>query len=310
MTSVSLKSMQYFSTAVSLGSISKAAAQLNIAASAVSAAIDQVEASFELTLVTRQRSRGITANTNGRLIAQKFDRLLEDYQSILLEGAELKQSLGGDLRVGYYAPVAPAFLPDIFAKFLPKNSGAILHLQECDNDQAQDGLLNGDFDVILFVTEGTKASVDYDVLIEAPPYCLLPTSHPLACKDTVSLAQIAQERLVVLDRPVVASYYQKLFKDFGADIKIAAYANSTEMVRSLVSQDHGCAVLNMRPLTEEAYSGLGVVSRPISDPLRPLTLAVGYDRAQPRRIVQHFVQACDAYFTKERTERRVTCFGD
>lgn len=304
---VSLKSMQYFSTAVSLGSISKAADHLNIAASAVSAAIDQVEANFELTLITRQRSRGITANSNGRLIAQKFERLLEDYQSILVEGAELKHSLGGVLRVGYYAPVAPAFLPEIFTSFLPKNSGAVLHLRECDNDQAQDGLLNGDFDVIFFVSEGAKASVDFDVLIEAPPYCLLPASHALTNQESVSLAQIAREPLVVLDRPVAASYYQKLFKNFSADISIAAYANSTEMVRSLVSQGHGCAVLNMRPLLDASYSGRGLVSRPISDPLRPLTLAVGYDRSKPRRIVQKFVQACDAYFVKERTKRNVTC---
>ena len=306
MTPISLKSMQYFSTAVSLGSISKAAEELNIAASAVSAAIDQVEARFELTLVSRQRSRGITANTNGRLLAQKFDRLLEDYQSILVEGAELKQSLGGVLRVGYYAPVAPAFLPDIFATFLPKGSDAVLHLRECDNDQAQEGLLNGDFDVILFVTEGVKASVDYDFLIEAPPYCLLPASHPLSRQDSVSLAQIAKEPLVVLDRPLVASYYQALFNDFGADVKITAYANATEMVRSLVSKGHGCAVLNMRPLTDEAYSGSGVVSRPISDSLRPLTLAVGYDRSRPRRIVQQFVDSCHAYFRNESSQRRVT----
>ena len=292
--------MQYFNAAVTLGSIAKAAEHLNIAASAVSAAIDQVEAAFELTLITRQRSRGIAANAKGRLIAQKFERLLEDYQSILEEGAELKQSLGGTLRVGYYAPVAPAFLPGIFSRFLPKDSGAVLHLQECNNDEVQDGLLNGDFDVILFVSEGARASVDFDVLIEAPPYCLLPVSHPLAKQDSVCMSEIARERLVVLDRPVVAAYYQKLFADSAADITIAAYANSTEMVRSLVSEGHGCAVLNMRPLTDVSYSGRELACRPISDPLRPLTLAIGYDHSRPRRLVQHFVQACGAHFSNER----------
>lgn len=305
--SLSLKSMRYFNTVVTLGSISRAAEHLNIAASAVSAAIDQVEATFELTLLTRQRSRGITANANGRLVAQKFARLLEDYQSILAEGAELKHALGGDLRVGYYAPVAPAFLPDIFSDILPKDSAVVLHLQECDNEAAQDGLLNGDFDVILFVSEGAKASIDYDVLIEAPPYCLLPSAHPLAQHPSVSMAEIAREPLVVLDRPVVASYYQKLFMDFADDVRIAAYANSTEMVRSLVSRGKGCAVLNMQPLTDVSYSGHGLVSRPISDPLRPLTLAIGYDHAKPRRIVRHFVEACHAYFRTERDRRRVTC---
>lgn len=304
---VSLKTMRYFTTAVAMGSIAKAAEHLNIAASAVSVAINQVEATLDLTLVTRQRSRGIEANANGRLIAQKFERLLEDYELILSEGAELKHALSGTLRVGYYAPVAPAFLPNIFSTFLPQDSDVVLHLQECDNDVAQDGLLKGDFDVILFVSEGARAAVDFDVLIEAPPYCVLQASHPLATQASVSMAEIARERLVVLDRPVAASYYHKLFSDYGHQITIGAYANSTEMVRSLVGEGRGCAVLNMRPLTATAYSGGALVSLPISDALRPLTLAIGYDQSNPRRLVRHFVQTCAAYFSAEREERRVTC---
>ena len=41
---LTLKAMDYFTTALRHGNIAKAAAELNIAASAVSAAIDQVEA--------------------------------------------------------------------------------------------------------------------------------------------------------------------------------------------------------------------------------------------------------------------------
>lgn len=294
--SVSLKAMRYFNTAVASGSIAQAAEELNIAASAVSAAIDQVEGAFQLTLVTRQRSRGMKANANGRLIVQKFERLLEDYQAILTEGAELKESLGGVLRVGYYAPVAPAFLPGIFSSFIPPDSDAVLHLHECDNDAAQEGLLNGDFDVILFVSEGARASIEFDTLIKAPPYCLLPATNPLSRQNSVSMAQIAQERLVVLDRPVAASYYHRLFEEFGAEIKVAAYANSTEMVRSLVSEGLGCAVLNMRPLNTVSYAGEKLVGLPISDRLPDLTLSIAYNHSRPRRIVQHFVRACRSHF--------------
>ncbi len=295
---VSLKAMRYFNTAVARGSIAQAADELNIAASAVSAAIDQVEDALTLTLVTRQRSRGIKANASGRLIAQKFERLLEDYQAILAEGAELKHSLGGVLRVGYYAPVAPAFLPGIFSSFIPQGSDTVLHLRECDNDAAQEGLLNGEFDVILFVSEGAKAAMAFDILVEAPPYCVLPKAHPLARQRSISLAQIAKERLVVLDRPVAAAYYHRLFADFGASITVAAYANSTEMVRGLVSAGHGCAVLNMQPLTDTSYAGADLVSLPISDRLPHLTLSIAYDRARPRRLVQHFVDACRSHFEK------------
>lgn len=295
---ISLKAMEYFTTALRHGNISKAAAELNIAASAIGTAIDQVETAFDLTLTIRQRSRGIEANASGRLVAQKFELLLEDYRSVLAEGADLKQALSGTLRIGYYAPIAPAFLPPILASFIPKGNDVTLHLDECDNDRAQDGLLNGSYDAILFVSEGVRPSVGFDVLIEAPAYCLVPAGHAFARQSSVTVAQIATQPLVVLNRPVAAPYYQSLFDAHANDITIAAYANSTEMVRSLVSAGHGCAVLNMQPLTQQSYCGATLVGVPISDSLPPLTLSIGYDKARPRRLVQHFVDACRAHFAE------------
>ena len=298
---ISLKAMEYFTTALRQGSISKAAAELNIAASAIGGAIDQVEAAFDLTLTIRQRSRGITANASGRQVAQKFERLLEDYAAVLAKGADLKQALSGTLRVGYYAPIAPAFLPQILASFIPDGHNITLHLDECDNDSAQDGLLNGTYDVVLFVSEDVRPAVDFDVLIEAPAYCLVPAGHSFAKQASVTVAQIASQPLVVLNRPVAAAYYQSLFD--ANDITVAAYANSTEMVRSLVGAEHGCAVLNMQPLTAQSYSGSTLVGVPISDPLPPLTLSIGYDKTRPRRLVQDFVDACHTHFAEAGPQR-------
>lgn len=300
---ISLKAMEYFTTALRYQNIAKAAGELNIAASAVATAIDQIEAAFDLTLITRQRSRGIKANASGRLVAQKFERLLDDYRSVLVEGADLKQSLSGILRIGYYAPVAPAFLPLILSSFVPQDGDVKLHLDECDNYSAQDGLLNGAYDAILFVSEDVRPSIDFDVLIHAPAYCLVPADHPLAKQSDVTMAQIAKEPLVVLNRPVAGAYYQSIFDAHATDISIAAYANSTEMVRSLVSAGHGCAILNMQPLTKESYCGAALVGVPISDALPHLTLAVGYDKSRPRRLVQQFVDACRAHFAEAGSQR-------
>jgi DNA-binding transcriptional LysR family regulator len=295
---ISLKAMEYFTTALRHGNISKAASELNIAASAIGAAIDQIEATLDLTLTIRQRSRGIEPNANGRAVALKFERLLEDYRSVMTEGADLKKALSGTLRIGYYAPIAPAFLPPILASFVPKGNEVTLHLDECDNENAQDGLLNGNYDAILFVSEGVRPSVDFDVLIQAPAYCLVSADHAFARQHSVTVAQIATQPLVILNRPVATPYYKSLFDAHTNDITIAAYANSTEMVRSLVSAGQGCAVLNMHPLTQQSYCGGSLVGVPISDPLPPLTLSIGYNKERPRRLVQHFVEACRTHFAQ------------
>ena len=55
--SITLKALQYFTTAVERGSIARAAEDLHVVPSAVSAAIDQVEQAFALKLVQRYPSR-------------------------------------------------------------------------------------------------------------------------------------------------------------------------------------------------------------------------------------------------------------
>ena len=144
-----------------------------------------------------------------------------------------------------------------------------------------------------------RPAIEYDVLIKAPPYCLLAASHPLAKQTTVSIAQLANEPFVVLNRPVAAAYYQGFFFGATKQLRIAAYANSHEMVRSIVSAGRGCAILNMLPQTAVSYTGAPVVARAISDDLPPLELAIGYDKSHPRRLVRGFVDACQDHFAQE-----------
>jgi len=294
--SVSLRAMTYFCTALRSGSISAAAAELNVAASAIAAAIDQIEAQFQLSLTIRQRSRGIEATADGRVMAERFQALLDEYEAVLRDGAERRHSLSGELRVGYYAPVAPAFLPEILSGFVSPEDDLTLVLEACDNAQAQDGLRGGAYDAILFVAEGAEPAIETQALITARPYCLLAVDHPLASSSSVALSDLAAERIVQLDRPFVTDYYRALFEHAGAVPRRVIYTNSTEMVRSLVGALGACAILNMLPLTDVSYAGDRVVARPITDALPPLTLSVAYRRGPQRRAVTAFVAACTAFF--------------
>ena len=296
--SISLRSMRYLTTALRQQSISKAAQELSVAASAVSAAIDQIEDELQLKLVNRVRARGISATANGRVMERKFVHLLEEYEAVMAEGSDLRQAMTGVLRIGYYAPVAPAFLPAILAPLSELGSGITYHLAEDDNDRVQEGLLAGDYDAIMFVSEAALPQIEYDPLVQAPAYCLVAADHPLGRNASVRLKELASERIIVLNRPFAVDYYHRLFEEIGQSPATLAYANSTEMVRSLVGAGHGCAILNMLPATDMSYAGHRLVARPIRDSLPPLSLAIGYDKANPRRIVRHFVERSKTHFAE------------
>lgn len=294
--SITVKAMRYFTAALRHGNISRAAEELHVAASAVSAAIDQIEGHFQLTLVHRHRARGIQATASGKALEARFLALLDDYDAVLRDGAELKQALRGRLRIGYYAPVAPAFLPEILRELLGPERQVELHLEECDNTQAQTGLLEGAYDAILFVSDAALPQISFAPLVKAPPYCLLAADHKLSAQKRIHLEDLISEQLIVLNRPLAVEYYREMFELAGRAPARAIHVNSTEMVRSLVGAGHGCAILNMLPATDVSYAGNQLIARPLADELPALTLSIGYDTRSPRRLVQHVVDRARDYF--------------
>ncbi|MGI3183525.1 LysR substrate-binding domain-containing protein [Nioella aestuarii] len=281
---VSLRAMAAFAATVEDGSIAAAARRLNIAASAVAAAVDQVEAEVGASLLVRTRAKGIAPTGEGRVLAARFRTLLEDCDNVLEDARAGAATLSGHLRIGYYAPVAPAFLPALLIPLQQANPGLEITLVDCSADEAQEALLAGRLDLILFAAAPVRAGIVARKMLDLPPYVLAPLGHPIT-RDGATLEDVAAHPVILLDRPVAEPYVSALFRDRGLAPRIVARANTTEMVRSLVGAGAGLAVLNMRPRTDRSYGGEGLASVPLSGELPPITLLVGRADGRPKRAV-------------------------
>lgn len=292
---LSLRAMRYVQAALKHGSITGAAEAVHVAPSAIAAALDQAEAAFNMALVTRARAKGISPTAAGRDVGRRIDDLLERYDTLLAGISDLQSSLSGVLKIGYNAPIAPAFLPTIAAHMLEAHPNVVFTLTEGDNNTVQSGLLDGQFEVILFVEELPNPQIATQPLIFAPTYCLCPADHALAQHDTVTVAQIVREPLILLDRPAARGYYLELLEQGGEDLRVVATANSTEMVRSLVASNIGLSLLNMKPRDVPTYAGNNVRCLPISGSSSGVTLSLGFAPGPKRRLVQAFIESCVTY---------------
>ncbi|MGB0848361.1 MAG: LysR substrate-binding domain-containing protein, partial [Thiolinea sp.] len=219
---LSIKALHYFLVACEQQSMVRAAELLHVVPSAISSAVDSVEQTFELKLIHRYPAKGIKPTAAGFALMQKIRHLIEEYDNLLLEGAELRTALSGRLSIGYYAPVAPAFMPAIVGPLVAENSDVRLEFTECDNERAQTGLLNGEFDCIVFVAGDVRGGIEYEALIDAPPYLLVPEHHPLTEKTAVSLPELNDQPLILLDLPFTSEYYRSLLDEQGVETKIVA----------------------------------------------------------------------------------------
>lgn len=302
-----LKSLRYFMAAVNCGSITEASKKMHVVPSAIHTAVIQVEDSFGLKLTIRNRSKGVALTATGQQMMVKIQHLLDEYETLMREGSDMRSVLTGTLRVGYYAPVAPSFMPRIIRKLIKGNADVEVKFFECDNQAAQSGLIAGTYDVIVCVATSMKSEITYETLMEVPAYLLVSEKHAFANKKTLPITALNGEDVVLLDLPVVSEYYSQVLKDAKISPRITSTATTVEMVRSLVGTGLGCSMLHMQPATKMTYSGDKVISIPLDPPVEPLNIVLGHLPENPRRLVKAFVDELRDYFeSKEAQKMRVT----
>ena len=300
---ISLKALHYLNTAIELQSIKKASDKLHVVPSAISSAIDLVEQEMQLKLITRYPSRGIQPTESGRLIIKKINVLLDNYQSVVSEGAEVKYSLTGTLRLAIGVAAAATFIPTLVGPLMKKNDNITLKLFETDNDQAQNGLINGDFDAIIFLSENAKPGFTYEKLMKASPYILAPADYFPKSQKTVNLSYFDKVPMVLLNLPGVSEYYNSLFELNGIRPNVVATAKTNQMVRSLVGAGLGCSILNLKGASETTAAGDKVRILKLEGVLRPMELKLGFNDEYRRKLVEAFITECRNYFRSSQAQK-------
>ena len=302
---ISLKSLTYLSTAIDKGSLKQAAAELCVVPSAIAAAINSVEEELQLKLITRFPARGIAATETGKIIMRRVDALIDNYNELIEEGASIKNSLNGTFRIAFVISSAPAFMPALVRPIIKGQFQVKLALTETNNEQAQPGLLSGDYDAILFHRSDIKPGFSHKTLLEAHPYVLAPSNFFPKSTASVRMAGLDEKRIVLLDLPVVSEYYQSLFDVAGIKPLIVATAQTTAMVHSLVGSVMGCSILNFRGNFLTSYAGEAAKINPIKDATTPSRLMLGYKTEYKRKLTQTFIDRCQEYFNSSGSEQYI-----
>ena len=89
----------------------------------------------------------------------------------------------------------------------------------------------------------------------------------------LSLLDFVDEPLILLDLPKSRDYFLSIFGELGLEPKIAHRTPSFEMVRSLVANGLGYALLNFCPPLSFPHHG-AIVSRPLIEASKPAHLVL------------------------------------
>jgi DNA-binding transcriptional LysR family regulator len=223
--------------------LTRAAERSHLSLSAASARIKNLEDNLGSKLVYRHNF-GVTLSPQGETFLHHARQILQ--QSEMLHGDMQEYSMGmkGHLRLFANANASSAFLPDVLRRFLRKNPGVSIDLQERVSHDIVDALVAGITDIGV-VSSGLHTG-DLEVLPYRPDHVVLvtPLQHPLASRDVLAFEEALDYDFVAVPGTRAIDAFLRP-DDSGANrrMRIRVQAGGYETVCRMVEADIGIGVI-------------------------------------------------------------------
>ncbi|WP_298408646.1 LysR family transcriptional regulator [uncultured Chloroflexus sp.] len=191
-----LRHLRYFEAVARHSHVTRAAAELHIAQPALSKQISQLERELGITLFDRVgRSLRLTEAGEALLpYARAILAQVEDARAAMAERVGLK---AGRVSIGAPPTVGAHLLPPLLAAFHQRYPGITLRLHEAGIQSLLDLLEAGLTDLAVVTLPVSDELLTVTPLLNEPLVLIVSTSHPLAGRGDVTMAELHNERWIL-----------------------------------------------------------------------------------------------------------------
>jgi DNA-binding transcriptional LysR family regulator len=269
-----LRQLEYLVVTGETGSVAAAADRLSVSSPTISAAIAQIEAEFGLTLFARRHAQGMALTQAGRQVAEQARTVLAQAARLADLAGQIAGTVRGPLSVGCLLTFAQIVLPGLRRSFCDAFPDVAFQQSERTQEGLFEGLRDGTLDVALTYDLTIPADLRFQPLATLPPYAILPQGHALAGGAQVTAQDLAPFPMVLLDLPMSADYFLAFFSERGLRPRIAERTRDLTVMHGLVANGFGYSIANIRPGSDTAADGRGLVYVPLSGGVPPLRMGL------------------------------------
>ncbi len=254
-----LKQIEYFVAAAETGSITLASARVAISQPSISSAISGLEAEFRTQLFVRHHAQGLSLTPQGRRLLREAKTLLLQAEELVSTASELSGRVAGLLEMGCLTTLYPLILPELLHAFKRRHAAARVKAVAADQAGLIKQLRTGQISLALTYDLNIPPDMEFLPVATVPPFAFVAWSHRLARRETVALAELAAEPLLLLDLPLSREYFLSLFDHAGLVPNIADHFEHIDVIRSLVARGESYGLANMPPANHHSPDGLPLV---------------------------------------------------
>ncbi|KMO19626.1 LysR family transcriptional regulator [Methylobacterium indicum] len=284
--------LRYFLAVARDGTIAAASARLNVAPSAISRQIANLEAELACLLFER-RPRGMVLSQAGELLARHARQVLASAEQVVTEIRELEGLWRGLVRVATTEAFAIDLVPSVIAGFHARHPGIRFELSVLPPSQVTQRVIQGEADLGLTfcLDPSADTAVAYRNSLDMVALCA--PDHPLAGQTVIGLSDIAAHPVALLPRDTtLRTILDAACRAEGIAIEPAFTSNALSALLPFVRLTRGLTLMSSIALPDHVGRG-EFVALPIRSRrslARGIEVQTMRDRPLPR-AVQAFLTA-------------------
>jgi DNA-binding transcriptional LysR family regulator len=269
-----LRQLRYFEAVVRHRHFTRAAEELHVAQSALSHQVRRLEDELGVELLHRT-TRSVEPTHAGELVARHARSILREAESLADEIKDLRGVVRGRLTVGALLFGGELDIPALLGRFTARFPGVEVSLREGSVRRLSAGLRDGSIDMTFALEAEPPDEFERLPLSTERLALVLAPDHRLAGSEPLPVAELDGEPLIAFaDGSSVRRLVDRAYADAGAAPRIALEGTDLALVRALVAQGIGLAIL---PRTFAELPGPPITLRPL-EPELEMTVALWWRR--------------------------------
>ncbi|MEX2659178.1 MAG: LysR family transcriptional regulator [Acidimicrobiales bacterium] len=236
-----LRQLAALTAVADTGTFSAAADVLHTVQSNVSTHIARLERELGAILVDRAAGR---LTEEGEAVVARARRIAGELDALVADVASLRSDVTGNVHLGVIGTTGRWLMPPLLRAMDEQHPGVGVSVLEGNTTALLPSLLSGSLELALVNLPVDDPDIELTPLFEEDLIVVAPTGHPLAAREEVTLAELADHELLLtppgtsirvdLDRAAAAA---------GVALKAKAELDGVRLIASLTFEGFGAAVL-------------------------------------------------------------------
>jgi len=282
--------LRYLDVVARVGTIRKAAAQLNIASSAINRQIIALEEELGEPLFERMPRR-MRLTAAGEVLIQHVRETLRAHEQTMQQIEAMKGLKRGAITLATTLGLSAGPMSQIISDYVDSYPRVRVRVSSAVTEGIANAVMNGEATLGLAYSIPPRPGLKTLFAVDLPLGAIVATGHPLASRDRLRLSELLDYRLVIAEPGMsLRTVIDVAFSRFEAVAPVLE-TNSVELMRNFVAASDAVALLNpLDVVTELASQRLAFI--PLDDEnLHPQTLRLISRSNDPLdSIASHFAQ--------------------